>query len=336
VAGGQTGPTAATTARHTGPRHAPGAARTAGQALPAGGAGVGQVAYRAPGAAAGSGRRALPAAAGQANGGGQVAVPGALPTRRQNWSPAPGRRALPGANRPGGRPTSRRGTVIMAALLLSPVAVVVVVVIAFLALRSPATLPIAKNPPVPTLAPHTPPGRWKFIAARATDPSPLTLSSLFPQRFTVAGEEGHRAARDAGTNCGKALIGKSIRAALAGSDCTQVMRATYLTKDNKMMATIGVLNLLDLPASDRMGKVSGPKDFIQQLPGQHGPSRQISRGTGLEEAEIMGHYLVLAWSGMADLKTPTGAERAQLQKFADAMIRGTANQELTKRLVNGS
>src|SRR6185437_11892832 len=74
--------------------------------------------------------------------------------------------------------------------------------------------------------------------------------------------------------------------------CTQVVRASYLSSNRKVMATIGVLNLSDVAAAEKAGKASGAAQFIRQLPGPHGPTRNLSKGTGIEVAEIKGHYLI--------------------------------------------
>ena len=66
------------------------------------------------------------------------------------------------------------------------------------------------------------------------------------------------------------------------------------------------LDWFDVTAAEHVGKVSGSAEFIKQLPAAHGPTRNLTKGTGIEEAEIKGHYLILIWTEFTDLKAPKG------------------------------
>ena len=115
-----------------------------------------------------------------------------------------------------------------------------------------------------------------------------------------------------------------------------MLRASYLSTDRKMMATIGVLNLVDVTAAEKVGKASGPTEFIRQLPASHGPTHNLTSGTGLEEAEVKGHYLILIWAEFANGNAPSGKrQRAQLANFSADLFAGTANVSLTSRMVTG-
>jgi hypothetical protein len=103
-----------------------------------------------------------------------------------------------------------------------------------------------------------------------------------------------------------------------------------------MMATIGVLNLVNVTAAEKAGKASGATGFIRQLPGPHGPTHNLTKGTGLEEAEVKGHYLILIWTEFANLHAPSGKkQRKELMSFSVDLFRGTANVSLTSRMVTG-
>ncbi len=112
-----------------------------------------------------------------------------------------------------------------------------------------------------------------------------------------------------GHNCPGTVLGNRLRAALRKAGCTQVMRASYLSAGQKIMATIGVLNLANVTDAERAGKATGATAFIKQLPGAHGPTKNLMKGTGLEEAQIKGHYLILTWAEFTNLTAPGSAAR---------------------------
>ena len=52
------------------------------------------------------------------------------------------------------------------------------------------------------------------------------------------------------------------------------------------------------------------------------------------QAEIKGHYLILMWAEFSNLKSPSGsAQRQQLEQFAADMVTGSANIELSTRML---
>ena len=136
--------------------------------------------------------------------------------------------------------------------------------------------------------------------------------------------------------CTQAVIGSALRAAVRKAGCTQVLRASYLSTNGKLMATIGVLNLVDAAAAEKVGAASGATQFIRQLPAAHGPTHKLSSGTGLEEAEVKGHYLILIWAEFANQHTPSSKkQRTELANFSADLFTGTANLSLTSRMVTG-
>jgi hypothetical protein len=248
-----------------------------------------------------------------------------------------------------GRRTSRTGlrhNVTMAALLLAPVLIVILVVAGYVYYLRPKPAPTAgqvgashhgatahtspPSTPTPTLGP------WKHIESRSQDPTPLSLTELFPAQFSSGGVAGTRTVDKASANCSREVFGSALAAAVRKADCTQVLRASYLSTDHKYMATVGVLNLTDVTAAEHVGRVSGSSEFIKQLPAAHGPTRNLSKGTGIEEAEVKGHYLILIWTEFTNLHAPSGkSQRKKLEAFSASLIAGTANVSLTKRMVTG-
>src|SRR5215472_5330351 len=179
-------------------------------------------------------------------------------------------------------------------------------------------------------------GRWQHIATRAADSSPLTLSQLFPARVTAASTGYTRTAQLASSHCPGAVFGAKLKAAVHRYKCSQVMRASYLAKGPKLMGTIGVLNLSNSAGAQGVGKVTGSSQFIAQLAARGGPTHSLAKGTGLEEAEVKGHYLILTWVEFTTLRAPrTAHQKAQLKTFSANLINRTANVSLTSRMVTG-
>jgi hypothetical protein len=184
-------------------------------------------------------------------------------------------------------------------------------------------------------SPSPSPGVSDHIASRATDPVPLTLAELFPARFTDGTITYTRTVQKARAHCAGALIGSALAAAVSHAGCTQLMRASYLSS-NKLMGTIGVLNLAAADAAEKAGKAAGPADFIAQLPAARGPTKRLTKGTGVEAAEVKGHYLVLVWAEFTSLRPPkSAAQRRELEAFIAVLIQKTANVSIASRMVTG-
>jgi len=229
----------------------------------------------------------------------------------------------------------------MAGLLLAPVLVVVLVVGGYVYLSGRhAPAPSHSAPPShPAAAPNSPAptlGPWKHIESRSQDTVPLTIGELFPAKFTVDGQAGTLTVSKEGTKCTHEVIGSKLAKAVRKADCTQVLRASYLSTDRKIMATVGVLNLTDATEAGKAGKAAGAVEFIKQLASKHGPTRNIAKGTGIVAAYVKGHYLILTWTEFANLHAPSGkTKRKQLEAFSTSLVAGTANVSLTSRMVTG-
>ncbi len=259
-------------------------------------------------------------------------------------APAPGRGG--GTRGRGSRGRKRtRGRGKLRAMLVSAVALIIVVGATYVFLtrdhKSPS--PAADSRSTASARPSTDPspspalGTWGHIATRALDPAPLTLAELFPASFTNGTTSYVRTAQKGKVHCAGALSGSQLVAAVSHAGCTQAMRASYLSSDHKLMGTIGVLNLITVTAAERAGKATGPSEFIAQLPGARGLTKNLTNGTGIEAAEIKGHYLVLVWAEFANLRTPrTPLQKSQLEEFITLLMQRTANVSLATRQVTGS
>ena len=179
-------------------------------------------------------------------------------------------------------------------------------------------------------------GKWGYITSRATDATALTADELYPAQFEINGQSFERTTDRADTNCDQALFGSQLQNAAKAYGCTQVVRASYVSSDQTMMGTIGVVNLTNSNDAAKAGDASGSTDFVTPLNAKSGPTKNLSQGTGVVQAEFKGHYLILIWAEYTNLKAPnTTAQRTRLEQFSSNLISGSANIALSNRMVNG-
>jgi hypothetical protein len=177
-------------------------------------------------------------------------------------------------------------------------------------------------------------GKWQHIGSQAEDPEPLTLAQLYPPQFELNGSSYVRTAAAVSKGCTLAVYGSNLQAALQTGKCTQVLRASYLSGDGTMMGTVGVADLGTSADAQKAGQTTGPDEIIVPLAAQKGPTKKLGNGTGVVQAEIKGHYLILMWAEFSNLKSPSGsAQRQQLEQFAADMVTGSANIELSTRML---
>ena len=201
--------------------------------------------------------------------------------------------------------------------------------------------PVPATLRLPTNAPGSPGfdktlGKWQHIGTRAEDPDPLTIAGLYPPQFVLNGTSYVRTAASVTKKCSLAVYGADLQAALQSGHCTQVLRASYISGDGKMMGTVGVVNLITSSAAQKAGQVTGPQEIIAPLTGKKGATSKLGSGTGVVQAEIKGHYLILMWAEFTNLKSPSGsAQRQVLEQFAANLVTGSANINLSTRMLTG-
>ena len=251
----------------------------------------------------------------------------------------PGQSDPPGRRR-GGRPKRRfRSRSWLAA------AVVVVAVAGFASYRflyePTVNAPVPPTLRLPTTAPGSPGfdktlGKWQHIGTRAEDPQAPTIAGLYPPQFSLGGSSYVRTAASVTKTCSLAVYGADLQAALQSGHCTQVLRASYISGDGTMMGTVGVVNLITSSAAQKAGQVTGPQEIIAPLSAKKGPTSKLGHGTGVVQAEIKGHYLILMWAEFTNLKSPSGpAQRQALEQFAANLVTGSANINLSTRMLTG-
>jgi hypothetical protein len=205
-----------------------------------------------------------------------------------------------------------------------------------------ANAPVTGSVRLPTYAPgssgspgfNSALGKWQYIGTRAQDPTPLTVSALFPPQFALSGSSYTRTAASTTKTCSSVVYGSQLTSALQSGHCDQVLRASYVSGDGQMMGTIGVANLTSATAAQKAGQASGPQEIIAPLSARSGVTKKLGNGTGIVQAVAKGHYLILMWAEFTNLKSPsTQAARQQLEQFAQDLFIGTANINLSTRML---
>jgi hypothetical protein len=177
---------------------------------------------------------------------------------------------------------------------------------------------------------------FEHIATRKLDPVPVTNDELFPPAFTLEGNEYLKATSNLTKTCGNAVFGELIQEALQEGDCNQVLRASYVSGNGKMMGTIGVANVSSAYWAEQAAKTVGSTELIAPLTAAKGPTKNLVAGTGLAFAEVKGHYLIMLYGEFTNTKTPrTAAEKQELVAFCDGMFSGSADIPLSRRMLYG-
>jgi len=201
--------------------------------------------------------------------------------------------------------------------------------------------PVSPSLRLPTTTPGSPDfdqslGKWQHIGSRTEDPAPLTVEGLFPPQFLLNGSSYVRTAASVTKNCSQAVYGAKLQAALQSGQCSQVARASYISGNGQLMGTVGVVNLNTSAAAQKAGQATGPQEVIAPLPAKTGATKKLGGGTGVVQAEVKGHYLILMWAQLADLKSPsTPAAKQLLEQFAANLVTGSANINLSTRMLGG-
>jgi hypothetical protein len=179
-------------------------------------------------------------------------------------------------------------------------------------------------------------GKWQHIGTRKLDPAPLSTGELYPVAFMLFGKQYTRAAATSDKDCTLVVFGNRLQTALTAGKCTQVVRASYVSGDSKMMGTIGVINLSTASAAQQAGQLTGADQLIAPLTAAKGPTKNLLSGTGVVYAEVKGHYLILMYAEFTNLKSPsTATQKQQLVDFAKNAFDGSANISLSNRMLTG-
>lgn len=191
---------------------------------------------------------------------------------------------------------------------------------------TPAPTAASSAPASPTTAPTPsidPSGKLGAkLKQRTTDPAALTTDEVFKNakfdKYTMT-----NSATD--TDCTKAVHGSSFSAAIKKGDCTQLLRATYITSDGKLIGTIGIANLSTEAAAKKAASASSGSDsYLVPLPGDSGPSKKMSsKAVAKGSAQVKGHYLILSWVQRPDGKDFASGQTSAITAFVTQVPLGS-------------
>jgi len=245
-------------------------------------------------------------------------------------SGAPGRRRKPPASTPQERSGRSRGTrrrkggrrasrsfplvpILVGALVVAVIAVAVVVVLRFVGTGEPETVQA-----VPSRYQVYESGQAnELLANRDDDPRPFTEQDFFPEgdadissrdlTFTFRGGS-------VDDNCAEAVWGPKALAAVESADCSQVVRAGYVSDD--YIGVAAVFKLRDIEASRTLAEALAPAEeetaeeggFLLP-PVTEEPFDLLGSGYSSAEATVNGHYLLVLW---VQSKSSTSTEETEV------------------------
>jgi hypothetical protein len=174
------------------------------------------------------------------------------------------------------------------------------------------------NPPVAAGTPNKPANYnamkswslWDSLNTASQDNKPLTLEEVFSDEEAKAYKDSSdntvfnvQAPGRLDTDCASTVSGPALQTALQGYGCTQVVRAAYVSEDQKWVGQIAIFNLKDVTSAnaflDDLDPKSGKGFFVPVT----GPSPIDKFGktaaTGAQSGAY-GHFVVVGWAGRVD------------------------------------
>ena len=144
------------------------------------------------------------------------------------------------------------------------------------------------------------------LASRADDAVPVTAAELFgTDTVTVGGTEYRVLGTEEPADCGSAAA-EPMAGVLAEAGCSQVVRATVITTDGDVPATVGVVNLVDSGAAHRVRDrlASGDGGGFTALRCDGG-AEKLGLGPTVLGFNVRGHYLLYTVVGRNDGTEPS-------------------------------
>lgn len=198
---------------------------------------------------------------------------------------------------------------------------------------SPSKPGAAKPAPTPS-APAPEP--TLDLSARTSDPRPLTAAELFGAT-SVKGTGGATYTKlktEVSPSCTVATTGTATKL-VAGSKCTQVVRATYVDNTRKYVATVGAANLPDAQSATLIGRkifLDRQKGFWTPLrvpgtaaAGFNNVSDRVITCSGL----VGTHYIVWTIVAKVDKSKTTEKDKAAVQMALG--LRADISKKITGR-----
>ncbi|MFI6811657.1 hypothetical protein ACIBG7_04570 [Nonomuraea sp. NPDC050328] len=188
--------------------------------------------------------------------------------------------------------------------------------------------------------PTAPGGTFAFAEARETDPKALTVKELFPaKKITHEGRTYSMTTSRKDTKCAEAVEGKKLEKALKSGKCNMIIRASFRDAKGKVIGTVGVANLLNTKASEKVVAATSGKgareDYIKPLPGKDEVTKFLGSGEAGAKVWVHGHYAVLVWFQFKDGSKPDKKGTAQLFQAATDITNATVFKAMQSRSLTG-
>ncbi|GAA4501126.1 hypothetical protein GCM10023191_050650 [Actinoallomurus oryzae] len=150
---------------------------------------------------------------------------------------------------------------------------------------------------------------WDSLNTATKDSKPLTLEEVFADPEAKAYKDSSdntvfnlQGSGRLDTNCTGTVTGAALQTALQGYGCTQVVRAAYVSADQKWVGQIAIFNLKDVTSANALIDDLDPKSgkgFFQPISGASPVDKFGSSTTGAESGAY-GHFVVVGWAGRVD------------------------------------
>lgn len=151
---------------------------------------------------------------------------------------------------------------------------------------------------------------WDPLNTASGDSKPMSLNEVFgePEAKSQNNSIENITMTLQGTgrldsDCGSAVWGADLKSALQTYGCTQVVRAVYVSSDQKWVGQLAIFNLRDVNAANTLIQDLDPKvgnkGFYLPVAGQP-PADKFGRGSTGASGGAYGHFVVIGWAGHAD------------------------------------
>jgi hypothetical protein len=150
---------------------------------------------------------------------------------------------------------------------------------------------------------------WNTLNTAAQDSKPMTLGEVFNDPQSKAEKDTSdgtvfnlQGTGRLDTDCGGTVWGPALKTALQSYGCTQVVRAAYVSADQRWTGQLAIFNLKDVNSANALLQDLDPKSgrgFFLPVAGPP-PVDQFGKGSTGAESGAYGHFVVVGWAGHAD------------------------------------
>ena len=150
---------------------------------------------------------------------------------------------------------------------------------------------------------------WDSLNTASQDNKPLTLDEVFADEEAKAYKDSSdntvfnvQGSGRLDTDCGSTVSGPALKTVLQGYGCTQVVRAAYVSADQRWVGQLAIFNLKDVTSANAFLEDLDPKankGFFIPVTGPS-PVEKFGNATTGAESGAYGHFVVIGWAGRVD------------------------------------